>query len=355
MATTSSSTKPTTAATTPAATAATTTTTTTPAATTTTTTPAKTAECATPADSVLTSAGAAASPTSPDKQHTTEPQPQAKTVKVVDPHIFKSLGTGMFAMGPVDDKHMVQIVVDTGPSGGGHGTFRVYPVHSLAMMKGQMYACATKDGTSEWNPGQAPLDITYAAQIVVEDPAAPAHAAGMFDCANANKLAHHTCVMGIVVGAPTAQNITSKKSGKSFVKNMVPILVADKDEKLHQAALVTWGAIQESNFRLKSVVMAWGVQREVSQFSACVVFNTETWSLVEPNVNNAAATRLKSLHAKQEAAAQQVQFVFSDPSIRVVGGGGAGAGAAAASSSSSSSSAVKKAKVVVVADEDNKP
>ena len=348
MATTSSNTKPTTAPTTPAATAATTTTTTTttPAATTTTTTPAKTAECATPADSVLTSAGAAASPTSPDKQHTTEPKPQAKTVKVVDPHIFKSLGTGMFAMGPADDKHMVQIVVDT-------ATFRAYPVHSLAMMKGQMYACATKDGTSEWNPGQAPLDITYAAQIVVEDPAAPLHAADVFDCANANKLAHHTCVMGIVVGAPTAQNITSKKSGKSFVKNMVPILVADKDEKLHQAALVTWGAIPESNFRLKSVVMAWGVQREVSQFSACVVFNTETWSLVEPNVNSAAATRLKSLHAKQEAAAQQVQFVFSDPSIRVVGGGGAGAGAAAASSSSSS--AVKKAKVVVVADEDNKP
>ena len=111
---------------------------------------------------------------------------------------------------------------------------------------------------------------------------------------------------------------------------MIPILVADKDEKLRQAALVTWGAIPESNFRLKSVVMAWGVQREVSQFSASVVFNTETWSLVEPYVNSAAATRLKSLHAKQEAAAQQVQFDLSDPSIRVVGSAGAAAAGAGA-------------------------
>ena len=314
--------------------------------------------CATPRGDGGAAAGAAAaaSPTSADKHHTTQDAGASKsTTTVMDAEIIMNLSSGYFPTG-VDGVSMMQHLAADFATG------VVFAIESrIPLTSNTPYAAAFESASSGWKPGDRARSVKYAA-VVLEARKFVAHDASMFDLRAAVANPYTSCEF-LVTGKPEYQAVRLKND-KQADKSSIPAMAMDKNGELHRVTAIVWANVHESDYPKGAVFRVFGVKREVSQFSTTVTFVPARWALVQLNVNTESAVRLKEKYACQMAALASVQFVFSDPSIRVALMASAGAmvdaaakpvrasssssssGAAASSSSSRGAASRKKAKVV---------
>ena len=315
--------------------------------------------CATPRGDGGAAAGAAAaaSPTSADKHHTTQDAGASKaTTTVMDAEIIMNLSSGYFPTG-VDGVSMMQHLAADFATG------VVFAIESrIPLTSNTPYAAAFESASSGWKPGDRARSVKYAA-VVLEARKFVAHDASMFDLRAAVANPYTSCEF-LVTGKPEYQAVRLKND-KQADKSSIPAMAMDKNGELHRVTVIVWANVRESDYPKGAVVRVFGVKRDVSQFSTTVTFVPARWALVQLNVNTESAVRLKEKYACQMAALASVQFVFSDPSIRVALMASAGAvvdaaaeparvtvsssssssGAAASSSSSRGAASRKKAKV----------
>jgi len=318
---------------------------------------------------VPSAAAAPASPSSPDKQHTTK---QGSVFK--DPPLLIYVGTGMwdYEDNTSENKKLVHIGISVP-----NGKFFAFETSCL-LVKNAVHAVDTSVG-GVMQPlknvhGQPLLVVKKAILCVDFNRGLKPHASSTFALA-VPPSPKPTHVIGLITGTFTTQTLVGKKPNKSgvtqtYYKNDVPLVTYDDENSLHHVKLAVWGNINRADFAVNSVVQVFGAVRQASQYTTGVCFDCLPWALVETHVKAAEATHLKALWAEEQTGLASVAFVFSNPDVKTApvtpaaveaaaapkkpSSSSSGEPSSASSSSSSAAAAPKKRKVVVdVVDHDD--